>query len=67
MINTRFESLNNFIVDPMLIDRAMEFGEALNWLERQPGIITSKDCTDLDYMMEGYQEYLEEQGLCIEE
>jgi uncharacterized protein Smg (DUF494 family) len=54
--------LNDVSYDPEVIDRTLEFSEALACLKRvQPDIITSAGCTDLDYMCQGYEEYLEEQ------
>lgn len=47
--------------DTQLLDRTMELHEALGELKKHPGIIISS-FTDQDYMMNGFQEYLEEQG-----
>jgi hypothetical protein len=62
MINVRLEKLNGDYWDPELLDRTLEFGEALGSLQDHQGIITS-NCTEYDYLMQGYQEYLSENGL----
>jgi hypothetical protein len=47
--------------DPELIDRTLEYSEALECIKRtDPGIITTTGCTDLDYMLQEYKEYLQE-------
>jgi hypothetical protein len=59
MINGKLDGLNDAGVDTNLLDRTLEFGEALGELQTHPGIITSSYTQD-DYMMQGFREYLEE-------
>jgi hypothetical protein len=67
MIILKLEKLNDDTIDYQLIDRTLEFGEGLESLAHTPGIATSEGCTDFDYMMQGYKEYLEGQGDYTEE
>ena len=58
MINDKLDRLNNGNFDSALLDRTLEFGEALGELESKPGITTSS-CTQQDCVMQGYQEWLQ--------
>lgn len=60
MMNQRLESLNGANFDPELLDRMLEFGEALGDIKRHPGVITSKPLPEFHYMMQGFQEYQQE-------
>lgn len=55
------ERLNGSNYDPEIIDRTLEWGEALECLKRvDQGIVISEPVTENDYMMQGYQDYLQE-------
>ena len=60
MINVRLEILNQNEIDTALLDRTMEYGEALGALSRHSGIITHAGIDETDYMAEEYKVYLRE-------
>ena len=62
MLNDRLAKLNDYEIDPALLDRTLEFSEALGDLSRHQGIKTSAGMGDTDYMMQEYREFLEESG-----
>jgi hypothetical protein len=66
MINDRLQELNEYEVDPALLDRTLEFGEALGDIARHPGIVTTPRIDDNQFMLEGFKEFLEENGEGIE-
>lgn len=62
MLNERLKELNDYEADPALIDRTLEFSEALADLSRHPGIKTTESIDATDYTMQQYMEFLEENG-----
>lgn len=60
MINDNLDKLNEHDYDPCMIDRTLEFGEALGDLSRHPEVITTSRTDDNEYMMQRYKEFLKE-------